>query len=268
MMKNRLLTTMAIAGLSMLALSGKSNAGPVPSLDKGLVSYYSFEGNARDSQGLNHGVNNGASYVDGKVGEALSFDGVDDFVRVPGHSSLDLDRLSLSAWFNADHQTAGHLIGKGQNMGDDLSYRLYLVHMDSGRGDHVVTGDNWTNENGREWTGFPYPRNEWNHVAFTYDGRDQILYLNGKEVDRAMQSGTTRTTDVGLLLGCRLFGDQRITHYEGLMDEVGIWNRSLSADEVRQLWANGRDVEIPEPTAIGLLGLGVLGLAANRRRKK
>jgi len=267
-MKSRLLITLALAGLSMPGLCGKADAGPISNSDDGLVSHYSFEGNARDSRGANHGANNGASYVDGKIGQALRFDGVDDFVEIPGGTSLDLDRLSLSLWFNADHQTAGYLMNKGQNMGDDLSYRLYLVHMNSGNGEHVITGDNWTNENGRVWTGSTYPRNEWNHVAFTYDCSDQILYLNREEVDRSMHGGMTRTTDTSLLFGCRLFGDQKITHYDGLMDEVGIWDRGLSAAEVSQLWESGRNAAIPEPATIGLLGLGALGLVASGRRKK
>ena len=254
-------------GLACLSFSGKAEANVIPHLNERLVSYYNFEGNTNDSQGTNHGINHGADYVNGKVGEGLYFNGVNDLVEIPEDNSLDLNHLSLSLWFNSDFQTAGHLINKGQSRNEDLSYRLYLVHLDSGTGDHVISGDNWTNENGRKWVDSPYLRNQWNHAAFTYDGDNEVLYLNGKEVDRVAQSGTTRTTDTSLFLGCRLFDSQTITHYEGLMDEVGIWDRALTPVEVGQLWNNGNGPLIPEPTGLVLLAGGAGALALRRRKK-
>jgi hypothetical protein len=68
--------------------------------DLGLVSWWRAEGTANDSVQVNHGtLMNGATFDSGRAGDAFSLDGVNDFIRVPDHSSLDLrNQFSIVLW--------------------------------------------------------------------------------------------------------------------------------------------------------------------------
>ena len=234
MILNKIFVIIALLGVLMVGFV--SAEGWADDLNYGLVSYYDFNNNTLDIYGDNDGVKYGANYINGILGNGLSFDGADDYVDILDDDSLDLNNFSFSLWFNADYQTTGYLINKGQNNNvDEISYRIYLAHF--------ITADTWTNENGRKWLQFAYPTNQWNHMVFVYDGSDEIVYLNGAEVDRVAQYGVTRVTDTNLIFGARSFDNQVITHYKGLMDEIGVWGRALTDKEVAQLWNNGTGIE-------------------------
>ncbi len=81
------------------------------------VAYWKFNGNTNDEKGQNNGtLQNGASIVtDATKGQVASFDGVDDFVKVPDSNSLDMGRgsLSISAWFKAGARRLRHNCRQG-----------------------------------------------------------------------------------------------------------------------------------------------------------
>jgi hypothetical protein len=93
----------------------------------GLIAYYPFDGNAIDaSDNDNNGTEfGGLEYKLGIKGDAASFDGVNDYIRVPSHSSLNqVDQLSISFWVQADGfatqwspivHKGGPLVGNGNN---------------------------------------------------------------------------------------------------------------------------------------------------------
>ena len=68
----------------------------------GLVAHWAFDGLAADSVGTNNGtLVNGPTFTTGKIGQALSLDGVDDYVSVPESAGLDIrGSISISAWIN------------------------------------------------------------------------------------------------------------------------------------------------------------------------
>jgi len=99
MLKNlKCARTFAIFSLSALVLASMAGAGAAVS---GLVAEWHFDGNAQDTSGSgNNGTINGATFVQGISGQALSFDGVDDMVVVPHSPSLSLDKYTVEAWVN------------------------------------------------------------------------------------------------------------------------------------------------------------------------
>src|SRR5208282_1807859 len=72
-----------------------------------LISWWAGEGNAQDSLGANNGMLvNGATFGAGEVGQAFSFDGVSDYVKIPKSPSLDVgSELTIDFWMNADPST-------------------------------------------------------------------------------------------------------------------------------------------------------------------
>jgi hypothetical protein len=141
----------------------------------------------------------------------------------------------LSLWFKADSQHEGYILNKGYNAfwpsDENISYRIYVT-------DPHITGDLWT-ENGRVFSRSDWIKNQWNHVVFVYDGQNSILYLNEKQVDIQSQTGNVIVNNFDLIFGGRLYMGNSGTYYNGLIDEIGIWNRALTQDEVKKLWNDG-----------------------------
>jgi hypothetical protein len=76
---------------------------------------------------------------------------------------------------------------------------------------------------------FTPPANAWTHVAFTYDGANLILYVNGTEVNRRPMTGAlTPSTGVLRLGGNTIWGE----HFAGVLDDVRIYTRALTPGEV------------------------------------
>ncbi len=97
---------------------------------------------------------------------------------------------------------------------------------------------------------------EWVHVAGTYDGSDQVLYFDGQEVGRQSWSSTLASTDYDTRIGWVDYS----RHFDGLMDEVGIYSYSLTAEQVAARAAppdRGPDVvyyKMDEPSWSGAAG--------------
>ena len=153
----------------------------------GMVSWWPGDGNALDIVDGNPGtLQGGAAFAPGKVGQAFSFDGLDDFVVVSDSASLDLtDQFTLDAWINPSglHSagpTSGPLISKIGGAAGNNGYQLGI------RGNN---GEMFCEFNAAEE---PWPTNalsvtlpsaipmgQWSHVACKYDNADLYIYVDG-----------------------------------------------------------------------------------------
>ncbi|MBT6653228.1 MAG: hypothetical protein HOB39_10885 [Gammaproteobacteria bacterium] len=98
------------------------------SLDDGLVAYYPFDGNANDSSGNeNNGTENGGvTYTTGVNGQAASFDGRNDYIRVNSIASIS-DSYTLSSWFYSGNLSTQAIISNGESFDTDISnFSIYL----------------------------------------------------------------------------------------------------------------------------------------------
>lgn len=225
--------------LFMVGFISLKASSPLASELPGLVSKYSAEGDAVDSVGGNNGVLlNEASFAPGRFGQAFSFDGVDDVVQLPNAANLNFyetSPMTVEMWV---YRTGGaavmHLLGKRELCNNDFQYQLAF---DSGG---LVFGGLGFDGGYIRAQGVQLPLNMWTHVAGTFDGNTLRLYVDGQSVWTGAGSlGPVNSAPV--LIG----GTGTCEHFAGLLDEVKIFNRALSAAEI-QAEANS---ETPTPTA-------------------
>jgi len=184
--------------------------------------------------------------VPGRVGNAVTFDGVDDFVSRPGTASLDniIDAVTVEAWINirafgvnqyrgivskrSPLVVDGCLVGYGfvSSWGEGRDV-WFAVHPE-GRNDC----GNWVT------AGMTLSLNQWYHVVGTYDsatGRQKI-YVNGSlRNTHTWAVGTRIRASIGTPL--EIGRNHQIGWvFNGLIDEVRIHNRALSATEIRTIF--------------------------------
>jgi len=247
---------MILAILSFLVLPAQT---VFADLEDGLVAYYPFNGNANDASGNgNHGVVHGATLTqdkDGNADSAYAFGG-SDYIEAPDDSSLDLsDAMTMAAWVKIDGSWPGKLDG-GRiicKRHDVVGYGYTMV-IKPGR--EVST---WTEYHDHCDTAQALGLEEWTHVATTYSTATQqiVMYINGDEV--ASESATRTMSPSGYPLRIGAQSDTLANYFLGTIDEVRIYNRTLTADEISTLYT------IPEPCTISLLAVG--GIALLRKRK-
>ena len=202
----------------------------------GLVAAYNFEeasgATVVDASGnSNHGAISGAARItSGKYGKALSFDGVNDWVTINGSASLGLTtRVTVEAWVYPNNLDSGWwycVLAKDHSGG--ASYYL-AASSDRNQPEFGVGTEDW---GWYKLYGGPslLQPNAWVHLAATYDGAIQRLYVNGSEVSNRSQSGRMMVSDGALRIGGSGTWSE---FFRGRIDEVRIYNRALSASEIQ-----------------------------------
>jgi hypothetical protein len=195
-----------------------------------------------DSSGYNNTgtLHNGATFasgVSGNFGKALTLDGVDDFVNVPNNSTLaPPNAITVEGWINPSAYKFYPAIVEKGNVGTCAeSYDLFLDNS-SGTVDFLVNTNGLCTGRGII-SGGNAPLNAWTHVAGTYDGAMVKLYVGGTLVANVPHTGTIFATPGDVLIGKALrtgsgFSD---SFFGGSIDELHVWARALSADEVKFL---------------------------------
>jgi hypothetical protein len=245
-------------GVNTLDYSGY--AGPT----SGLMSWYTAEGNANDAVGGNNGIAvAGVTYAQGEVGQAFNFNGVDSYIQVPNTLALESPHISVEAWVNATNpHLGGYILDKGDNGSLLPSYSL---SMGSGSGLVFEVSDGTTYADSPDagpgiWDG------NWHHVVGTYDGATIRLYVDGAEVGNGTPTNIAIAYDLpntnDLFIGS--YAGQDRFDFNGLVDELSVYNRALSAADVQAIYAAGSAgksgvhhgvvVNLPLGTATGLTG--------------
>lgn len=206
-----------------------SPIGPLPL--SGLVSQWSAEGNANDTFGLNVGILQGTvDFAPGKVGQAFSFNGTDASVDLGNW--FNLQEFTIDMWVKAE-PTQNSYANIIDNDGTDFA--SWNIQFDNA----VVAGKlqfHWgtvDNSSGPACCiGVNLTPGVWQHLAITRDAANmKRLYLDGVLVGLAQGTGAITYNGQSLRLG-RWGGGGRF--FKGLLDEVHVFNRALSAAEVVQ----------------------------------
>lgn len=227
----------------------------VPTPD-GLVSWWPGDVDAGDIQDGNDGIlRNGASAgAPGQVVGAFALDGVDDFVQVAPAANLDITgSITLLAWINVasfggEANPHPSVIGKG-NIGNFVeSYALFINDRDPLTGVPAQSASILLNSNGTSTgrtilSGGPLTAGTWHLIAGTYDATEEGLrfYLDGQEVGFVGHTGGIHVTTDPVLIGKadRQGSGHPTSYYAGLVDELQIYDRALSAAEIQAIYEAG-----------------------------
>ena len=214
------------------------------------VSLWKADNNANDSVGSNNGTLQGGTYAPGKSGQAFSYDGKEaQYVSVPHSPSLDiLGNHSIAFWIKLNELPAAgkgyHVVSKWTN-----GYENKQVSINSdGTVSYFLYGTTTsllgTTQSPGVTSATELHTGVWFHVVATYDGGSMKIYING------VQDANTAAAfnDVGDGAGTLYLGYNPDTafaggeaYFNGLLDEVGWYNRTLSTDEI------GKIVQEPDP---------------------
>jgi hypothetical protein len=213
----------------------------------GLVSWYRGEGNTLDTAGRHHGYPTNLIYETGKVGQAFSFDGVGN-VMVPTNANHNLTNLTIAAWINPTLYDDGYtrVFSKAE------SYEINILN--DGRIAYYlpgVTGLPGDAGSGRFLGGANIPRNQWTHIALTFDGTVARSYTNGVMRREITGLGGAVATNLNSLMIGSAQGVIGTAQYDGLIDEVQIFNLALSGSDIASIVAadsGGSCVPAPTPT--------------------
>lgn len=224
------LCAVLLSGIIYLAirpLHAQSGCTPPPD---GVVGWYPGDENADDIQGGNHGELQGsATFAPGMVEQAFSLNGTSAYVQAPAISAQDPTTAgSMDAWvmFNQLPSGAGHtmeIIGKGGFCRDfdlqadtDNRFRFYIQC--GGRAESTTVIE----------TGV------WYHVAGTWDQTGLRIYVNGQlENTNPVQNLTREQSGQPLQIGNQPYFGPRL--FNGLIDEVELFNRALSPAEIQAI---------------------------------
>ncbi len=212
-----------------------------PPLD--MVSWWPGDGDAVDIVGNNDGTVNDATYVSGKVGNAFSFDGVDDYISLGTTQIIGDDAsFTIDAWINvnsyATHNKQLPIYGE-YNLGtSDAKNYLAIGNTQSGLGQRVFF-DQFVPTGGYLKSNIQLTPGRWYHVAYTQDGTTRRLYIDGtldnsdSEIETYL-GGIPNDIRIG-----RRGGTATNQRFDGLIDEVEIFNRALSFAEIRAIYLAG-----------------------------
>ncbi len=223
-------------------------------LNDGLVAYYPFNGNANDESGNgNDGTEyGGVSYVNGVNDQAASFDGVDDHIVIQDTQTLRLNdtNFTISLWVNEtkyNTSNADSLLAKrdkgiqngwfcmiGGETYDD--YGKFTYYQSVGPDDPEITSNGII------------ALNTWHHILLKYNKYNEAvsLYIDGfleGEISNFPSTNPDTTSDlfIGMDSAENLIGGYFFT---GLLDEIKIYNRDLSYNEIQELYIQGTSIDI------------------------
>ena len=222
---------------------------------------------------LSFGVNylGDNTFYSGKVGQYSRSFANGQFMDFPHTTALASQYFTVETWirplaFAGGKDPSYWLVSKNGDELMDGHYSLLMSHNNIGAYLNIGGGREncysaWSHDN-------LISSNDWTHVAMTYDGTNLSVYCNGRlaaRTDVSCQSSVSsfRSTGTGLLrLGKRADGYN--PSFAGLMDDIQIYNRALSPEEIHSQLV----VSNPQPPVSSFESNCVLHLSFDRMRKK
>lgn len=220
---------------------------PVTAITDGLAGYWNFDegagtllvdysGNGNDGALMNY--TNDLSRGEGRISGALSFGGAasSNYVVVPNYPKPN-STMTIALWAWADARPAWASLVKNWP-GTSNQFHLGLDSTTGDLSNYLLPQSGSQIGPVREGTTNLFPLGSWQHVALVCDGMTMRLYRNATLVSTLPYNGTIQTNPVNqaLAIGAKLAGTGLPTsdasYWQGKMDDLGLWTRGLSADEI------------------------------------
>lgn len=234
-MFKRIFLVLLVLGIFSFCCIDKPEAQIV--VTDGLVSFWTFDNSdvkgdvVKDVWGKNDGTIIGdAKIVEGKIEEGMEFDGASSFVDCGNDKSLDLtSALTIEVWMNPNKAGEGGInagpLCKAESGVDPWNWQLRYNAPGTFMGfqfNAAPGGSTWISVQETLKAG------QWHHIAGTFDGKEIKCYLNGVEKEKKAMSGIASGN------GKFFIGqDGWVNVFDGVVDEVRVYDRALSPDEVK-----------------------------------
>jgi len=209
----------------------------------GLAGYWDFdEGSGQTAvdktgNGNNGILSSGVQRTSGKIGSGVQFDDVNDYVKVSNRTGINFSNdFTIAMWINASDWKSGEplfsnglvrIFHRGDFAGDVVYFLIKITSKES-------PGDSSWNGWAGVKTSQPLSENNWHSLIAVKSGNNMTMYLNGvKSGDVDVLAGySTDNSGPGNLF----IGGNGGTNFNGIIDEVKLWNRALTADEVQNAY--------------------------------
>jgi len=225
----------------ILAADSSGNVTASGSQPEGLVGWWQAEGDATDALGVSNNIaNQGAVFVPGRVEQAFGFAGSGN-VLVPDSPSLRPDTLTVMAW--VQHlgppavNTTAYVLSKGAQLCQGASFAIYTSPAAQNLMFGISDGTNFAQSADTGpyvWDG------NWHFIAGTYDGAFVRFYVDGVEVTPATAFTLTINyalpTHSNFYIGAYVAPGYCTIPFNGSIDEVRVFNRTLSASEILRIY--------------------------------
>lgn len=236
----------------------------------GLAAYYPLCGNANDQSGNGHnGTVTGATLTADRFGNAnsaYSFNGTSNFIEVPDNNLLDLsNNFTISLWMKisdysvtlaSDPQST--VLSKPRQAGMATGYCIsayYNLNLNK-----FSFNYNTGTSGGNQTSNAANPLNTWINVIYTYDGSTSKLYKNGVLDSSSIISYVLPNFPTSLFFGKEFDNSSTSKRYfKGLIDDIGIWNRALTTQEVTQLYNQNQCFTNTTVTDTLVINVGQMG---------
>ncbi len=208
------------------------------------IAHYKFDGDFTDSSGHSNDLTNynEVGFESGNLNQAASFDGIDDGLGIAELNDVPREQISMGGWIKA-------------GMGERYTRIIEIGETTSGSTAIIIDSDQaGTSEGFRYWihvngsrinryaaTAYDYHDNQWHHVFMTYDGTEMKLFVDGEQKDSHPVTGTIDSA-AELNIGQYNAVDGGTSHtFNGLIDDVKIYDRALSDWGILEEYINGDD---------------------------
>lgn len=188
-------------------------------------------------------------------GVSMRFDGVDDYFSIPDNAALEGgSSMSVAAWFKVNQFPVGKAYLTIVSKGDD-SWRI----AQDGSGDSISFDSNSaTSQNLLPASTVNVNDGRWHHVVATYDGATKRLYIDGVLRASADWTGPIRDSSYPVMIGAN--AQQAGRNWNGWIDEVIFWNRSIEPSEVQALYSRPNGLDLTFNAQVNLKGTGAITL--------
>ncbi|MFN5182968.1 MAG: LamG-like jellyroll fold domain-containing protein [Bacteroidota bacterium] len=259
--KSLLFTAVATLGL-VVATMAQNVPSYVPT--NGLVGWWPFNGNANDESGNgNNGTVNGATLTTDRFGNsntAYSFDGINDYINFNSNSTFNLvNDITISCWSQSLNSSSNQAqlvwFGDAQPAKDPYSIaisssNLFYFRKDVSTGSTILQLNSTTSLNTNYF-----------HIIGTYNvsANKMKIYINGLLQDSINVNFSTNYATQNMFLNFASANNGTEQFFKGNLDDIGIWNRALTQQEITNLYNGNICYQYITVTDTLLINMGING---------